>query len=99
MKTLKGRFVLTISWVYLVIGSLTLAAFYMESEHIIQNFGTKYALKEALLQKSKVITRIDREVALASKLADDSVIKDWCRNEDNPLMKKLAFDQSSLVAL
>lgn len=93
MKTLKSRFVLTIFWVYLVIGSLTLAAFYMESEHIIQNFGTKYALKEALLQKSKVITRIDREVALASKLADDSIMKDWCRNEDNPLMKKLAFDQ------
>ena len=93
MKTLKGKFILIIGLVYVIIGSLTFATFYLAADRIIRNFGTKFAVQRSLLEKNKILSVIDREVALALKLADDPVLKRWCENEEDPTLRGLAFEQ------
>jgi len=93
VNTLKGKFILGIGVIYALIGSLTIVAFYMGAERIIEVFGTKYAVNQALLEKNKVLSLIEREVALALKLADDPMIRQWCRQEHNAGLKRSAFAQ------
>lgn len=93
MRTLKSKFILIICSVYVIIGSLTLIAFYLGTDKIIRDFGTKFAVRQALLEKNKVLAVIDREVALAQKLADDPVLREWCARETDAALKKTAFEQ------
>ncbi|GLI33139.1 SpoIIE family protein phosphatase [Desulforhabdus amnigena] len=92
MRTLKSKFTLITCLVFLIIGSLTLIAFYMGTDRIIRDLGTKFAIKHALLEKNKILSVIDREVALALKMADDRILKDWCRDEEDENLRKLAFE-------
>lgn len=84
MKTLRGKFVLIICAAYLTIGVMALIAFHLGAERVIRNFGTKSAVTQALLQKNKIASIIDREVGLALKLADDPIIRRWCRDVEEP---------------
>jgi phosphoserine phosphatase RsbU/P len=92
MKTLKSKFILIICLVYIVIGSLTVIAFRMGTGNIIEGLGTRFAVKQALLEKNKVLSLIDRDVALALKLADDPIVVRWLKNESDESLRKLAFE-------
>ncbi|MCX7634611.1 MAG: SpoIIE family protein phosphatase [Syntrophales bacterium] len=91
MKHLKGKVIVGICLIYGVVGALTVAAFYLGIQRIIALFGTKYAVNQALLEKNKVLSVIDREVALALKLADDPLIRRWCKEENNRALKQQAM--------
>jgi len=93
MNRLKSKFALIIGAVYLFIGALTVLVFYAGTDRIIRHLGTRFAEQHALLEKNKILSLIEREVALALKLCDDPLIRKWCTEEDNPRLKELAFDQ------
>lgn len=93
MKTLRSKFVLIACCVYLVLGSLTLVAFRVGTDRIIDLFGQRFAVSSAFQQKYSILSVIDREVALSLKLADDPVLRNWCRNEENPETEKPAMEQ------
>jgi phosphoserine phosphatase RsbU/P len=88
---LRGTFALAIALAYLVIGSLTLAAFLLSARSLITAFGSRFAVTEALLEKNKVLSRIDREVALSQKLVDDPLLVQWALSEDDPALRTLAL--------
>lgn len=88
---LKGRFILIVSVVYLAIGLLTLLAFYMAVEGVVRTFGADFAIKQVLLEKTKLLSVIQREAALALKLVDSPVIKKWMLDEDNLVARRDAF--------
>jgi phosphoserine phosphatase RsbU/P len=88
---LGGTFTLAIALAYLVIGSLTLAAFLLSARSLLSAFGTRFAVTEALLEKNQVLSRIDREVALSQKLVDDPVLARWEKAEDDPALRALAL--------
>ncbi|MDR3580800.1 MAG: SpoIIE family protein phosphatase [Oryzomonas sp.] len=91
--SIRSKFIAVIVLVYLVIGSVTLFAFYTGSNRIIDVFAQRFATKEALLEKNKIISIIDREVALARKMADDPVLKRWAAAENSPPVKQEALEQ------
>ena len=86
-------FTVTIVLLYCVIGSLTVAAFLLSARSLALVFATRFARTEALLEKNRVLSRIDREAALATKLADDPVVKLWAAREDDPGLRALAMSE------
>lgn len=93
LRSIRSKFIVAIMLIYLAIGSVTLFAFYTGSNRIIGVFAQRFATKEALLEKNKIISIIDREVALARKMAEDPVLKRWAVAENNPLAKREALEQ------
>ena len=90
---LRTTFTITIVLAYCVIGSLTAAAFLLSARNLTMVFATRFARTEALLEKNRILSRIDREVALAVKLADDPVVKLWAEQEDDPRARSLAMSE------
>lgn len=91
IHSLKGRLVLIVFLIYTVVGGLTLAAFLVTARTIADRFGRLFAEKHAFLDKSRILTPLEREVALARKLADTEVLKRWCRSEDDPAVRTQAL--------
>jgi len=90
---LRTTFTLYIAGAWLVIGALTVGAFLLSARGLTMVFATRFARTEAMLEKNRVLSRIDREVALALKLADDPVVKQWAVREDDPRLRGLAMGQ------
>lgn len=93
LRSIKSKFIIVIVLVYLAVGLVTLFAFYTGSNRIIDAFAQRFATKEALLEKNKIISIIDREVALARKMADDPVLKRWAVAETDPRQRREALEQ------
>ncbi len=84
IRSLKGRLIVIILAIYATVGLLTLAAFLVTARTIADGFGRRFAEKHAFLDKSRILMPLEREVALARKLADAEVLKRWCRAENDP---------------
>ncbi|QEM69301.1 SpoIIE family protein phosphatase [Geobacter sp. FeAm09] len=93
LRSIKAKFITIIVLVYLAVGVVTLFAFYSGSNRIIAVFAQRFATKEALLEKNKIISIIDREVALARKMSDDPVLKNWAVAEADPRQRREALEQ------
>ena len=93
LQSLKSKFIAVIAPVYLVIGLSTLLAFYLGTTRIIDKMAMSFATKEALLEKNKVLSIIDREVVLAQKMADDVSLKTWALDEERPAVRSQALEQ------
>lgn len=91
LHSLKPKFILVIVILSLVVGLATLSTFYLSSNSIIKGFAQRFATKEALLEKNKIISLIDREVVLARKMADDASLLRWAVHEEQPELKQEAF--------
>jgi phosphoserine phosphatase RsbU/P len=90
---LRTTFTVSIVLAWLAIGALTVGAFLLSARTLTMVFATRFARTEALLEKNRVLSRIDREVALATKLADDPVVKLWAAREDDPRVRSLAMSE------
>ncbi len=93
LKGLKSTFIAIIASVYIVIGILTLFAFEMVSVRILEHLGTKFAIRQALLEKARVLSVTQKELAISIKLADSPMLKRWTLNEEDPVLKGLALDE------
>ncbi|MDD2851267.1 MAG: SpoIIE family protein phosphatase [Desulfuromonadaceae bacterium] len=93
LHSLKPKFILIIVSLSLFVGLATLATFYLSSNSIIKGFALRFATKEALLEKNKIMSLIDREVVLARKMADDPTLKRWAVHEEQPELKREAFEE------
>lgn len=91
--SLKIRFGRTIFAVYIVSGLLIYLAFHLVTTKIVRQLGTDFAVKEALLQKSKMLSAIQPDLSLSLKMADSPFLKRWAQNENNPNLRKLAFEE------
>jgi sigma-B regulation protein RsbU (phosphoserine phosphatase) len=78
---------------YVAIGVVTVIGFLLSAQSLNLVFASRFARTQALLAKNKILSRIDREVALAQKLADDPIVRLWAVDEDNQRVKTLAMDQ------
>lgn len=91
--TLRAKFILTIAVVFLTASLIMLFVFSGLSDRIINDFALRVATKQALNDKNKIRSVIEREVVLSQKMADDSVLKSWVVAGDAPLPRKAAFEQ------
>ncbi|MDR3671834.1 MAG: SpoIIE family protein phosphatase [Holophaga sp.] len=90
-SSLRGRSALVLLLINLSVGILTVAGFLVTARGISQAFARRFAEKHALLDKSRILAPIQREVALALKLADSQVMRSWCRAERDPAARTMAL--------
>ncbi len=91
--SLKIRFIAAIALLYAIIGIVSFFAFQVVTDKIVQQLGTKFAIKQALLEKSKLNASIQRDLALSLSLASSPLLKRWVEHERNPAYKKLATEE------
>ena len=92
-RRLRSTFAAAIVFAYVAIGVVTVIGFLLSARSLNLVFATRFAQTQALLAKNKILSRIDREVALAQKLADDPIVRLWAGDEYNPRVKTLAMEQ------
>ncbi|HYW83094.1 MAG TPA: HAMP domain-containing protein, partial [Spirochaetia bacterium] len=90
---LRTTFILTITLAYVAIGFLTVIAFRLSARGLDTAFAGRFAVTQALLDKNRVLSRIEREVALALKLADDPIVTRWAVAENDSPTRALAMEQ------
>ncbi|OIQ95646.1 nitrate/nitrite sensor protein NarQ [mine drainage metagenome] len=90
-RGLRTRFVLFVLVAYLVGGAAAFFALIAAARSVTADLTQRYATKQALYEKTKVLAAIRRDLALSLKLADSPLIRDWIENEDDPALRKLAF--------
>ena len=54
------------------------------AEGVIARIGARFAEKQVLYDKARTLQPLIREVALARRMADSAIIKQWVKNEQNP---------------
>jgi serine phosphatase RsbU (regulator of sigma subunit) len=91
MRSLKGRLAIGVLAIYAAAGILILGAFLVSARSIADAFGRRFAEEHALLDRSRILMPLEREVALARKLADSELLKRWCREEGNPELRAQAL--------
>ncbi len=88
---LKRQFLLLITGVYVLTGTVALGLFgwgiYGITQRLAEDFATQYALR----QKSRLLAPIQREIVLAELLAHSPLIQRWVRHEDDPELKAAAL--------
>jgi len=82
-------------WALLLASLLTLlpagAIGWQVLEAVRAHFGDAYVRNYTLLNTEKMRSPIQRELALASRMADAVLLREWLRDEDNPQKRALAL--------
>lgn len=91
--TLRTKFIVVISAVFVVATFLLLVTFSGVTDNIIGDFALSVGTKQALNDRNKILAVIDREVVLAQKMADDTVLKHWFLSGDDPVLRRSAIEQ------
>ncbi len=63
-------------------------------EAVRVHFGTAYVSQYTLLNAQKMLAPIQRELALARRLADSVLLREWLRDEQDPHKRALAFREA-----
>ncbi|MBF0529986.1 MAG: SpoIIE family protein phosphatase [Deltaproteobacteria bacterium] len=92
-KSLKSRFAATIVVLYCIIGIVTYFAFNLVADHVVTALGTNYAVTQALFEKSKLISAIQRDLSLSIKMSESPLLKRWVLDEENDALKKMAAEE------
>lgn len=93
LYSLKAKFIVVIVLISLLVGLLTLFAFNAGARRMIADLALRFGTKQALLEKNKILSLIDREVVLALKMADDLSIRRWTGAENDAGYRREALDE------
>lgn len=91
LRSLQARSALVTTLLFAAIGLVALAAFLLAARSIVENFGRRFAVQHAVLGRDRILSPIQRELALSRKLADSAVLKAWIRSEGDPTLRALAL--------
>lgn len=91
LHNLTSKFIAVILALGLLAGAITLIAFNTGAGRVINELALHFCAREALLEKNKVASIIDREVALARKMADDLTLRNWAGDENNREYRRQAY--------
>jgi len=92
-RSLKIRFTATIAMVYVIIGIATYLAFHLVVGQVVRSLGKNFAVKQALLEKSKMMSAIQSDLSLSLKLADSPLLRRWALDENNRQLAQLAREE------
>lgn len=88
---LRGRFLLLVVGIYLVVGSLAAVGFMQLTSRMISRLGAGYATQYARQQQARLSARLDRDVVLAQKLVDSPLLRAWAEDEFDPALRRQAL--------
>lgn len=91
--SLKRVFLGVIAGTYLIGTAAAFAAFYYTARDISSRYVGRFALSQNLLEKNRILSIVERELALSRKLADDPQIVSWLENPSDPGLRQAAERQ------
>jgi len=91
IKSLKLRFLILTTLIFCITAGISLVFINGINKSVIEALGSRFAENQLLYDKARVLMPLSREVALARKLADSSLIKLWAQNEDDASLKAAAI--------
>lgn len=81
---LKPRFLLLTGLLVLASATATWFASRQLAENLVEQWGVRYAEKQVLYDKARMLQPILREIALSRQLANSQEIREWARDPENP---------------
>lgn len=90
---LKPRILLITGLLVIASASAAWYAARQLAESIVAQWGVRYAEKQVLYDKSRLLQPIVREIALARQFANSREIRDWARNPDDPALARRAISE------
>lgn len=93
LQSLRSRFLLLVGGIYLAVGALAALLFLQVTRGIIHRLGADYAVQYAIRQRGNILAKVDRELVLAQKLADSSVLRRWSLDEGDLTLTSLALEE------
>ena len=90
-KSLKVRFLILSTLIFCATAAVSLVFANEINKSIIRALGSRFAENQLLYDKARMLLPLSREVALARKLANSSLIKLWAQNEGDEHLKKMAI--------
>lgn len=91
---LRARTALTLLLLAAVVLLLALWIGNQAVDRIRDHFGAAYARNNVLLNQQRIVTLVERELALARRLAESSLTRDWIKDENNPAKKQPFFTEA-----
>ncbi len=88
---LKPRFLLFTAVLVLASAAAAWFASRQLAEGIVEQWAGRYAEKQVLYDKARILQPILREIALSRQLANAHEIRDWARHPDDPELTRLAI--------
>jgi len=92
-KSLQAKFLRIIVVAYLAVSVVTLFVFFGSLDGIARRLGTDFAVQYVLKEKAVISAPINREIALARKLADTPLIKKWTLAENDAVLRDDALTE------
>jgi len=91
-KSLRAKFNLAVALMSLAVVAATAVAFAWASRSILGEFAAKVAVKQAQLERNKLLSLVERELTLARALAGDPEVRRFVADESAPETRKRAFE-------
>ncbi len=82
-RSLRKVFPAVVIATYLITALGATVVFYWRTCCIGDKYVSRFALSQNLLEKNRILSIVDREVALSRKLADDPYVVYWMQNQDD----------------
>jgi HAMP domain-containing protein len=83
-RSLRGTFTMVVVVAYAAVTVGAFFAFRIGAAAISDRFAARFASSQSQLEKNKILSLVDRELALSLKLADDPSIRAWMEDEGAP---------------
>ncbi|MBN2700651.1 MAG: biofilm regulation protein phosphatase SiaA [Methylohalobius sp. ZOD2] len=91
---LRGKMILGVAALLIVIGLTGMVVGDYLISTIREYFGTAFVRDHTLLSRQKLLTLIERELALTKRLAQAEVTRQWMLDENNPRKKARFFREA-----
>lgn len=92
-RSLRSSFLLAIVVAYAIIATLTFFAFSRSAGRISERYASRYCASQSGLETEKILSLVDRELALSLKIADDPELRAWMQAEGDASLRKAAFSE------
>ncbi|GAB6037937.1 SpoIIE family protein phosphatase [Fundidesulfovibrio butyratiphilus] len=92
-KSLRAQFNLAVALMSLAVVAATALAFAWASRSILGEFAAKLAVKQAQLERNKLLSLVERELTLARALAADPEVRRFVTDESDPAIRAQAFEE------
>lgn len=93
LEGLRGKSLLFIGVIFLMIGGTTLWALMFVGERISIQLGQYIAERHVLWHKEKVLGAVQRELALSKQMAESELLINWAQNEEDPVIASKAREE------
>ncbi len=93
LSSLRGRFTLIILALFLVTGAVALWVVDRVTGEIVEALANRFAARQALLDRERILAPIMTEVTLARQMAASPLLRSWARAENNPDLKRFALTE------